>query len=76
MKDLKKGGEAINLEKSNLLLTPKDIADFNPKWLINGFVETNKLISLCDARKRKELNRALPSRPYARKPSNQKGYLC
>jgi hypothetical protein len=29
------------------LLTPKDIADFNPKWLINGFVETNKLISLC-----------------------------
>jgi hypothetical protein len=29
------------------LLTLKDIADFNPKWLINGFVETNKLISLC-----------------------------
>ncbi|CZE47788.1 AAA family ATPase [Campylobacter geochelonis] len=46
MKNFKKESEAIDLERSNLLLTPKDIADFNPKWLINGFVETNKLISL------------------------------
>ncbi|WP_096015714.1 AAA family ATPase [Campylobacter lanienae] len=38
--------KAIDLENSNLLLTPKDIADYNPKWLINGFAESNKLISL------------------------------
>lgn len=41
-----KTSKAIDLENSNLLLTPKDIADYNPKWLINGFAESNKLISL------------------------------
>ncbi|MCR4942068.1 MAG: AAA family ATPase [Campylobacter sp.] len=49
MKEIKQGGEVIDLvdlENSNLLLTPKDIADYNPKWLIKGFIEANKLISL------------------------------
>lgn len=41
-----KQNEQFDIEKSNLVLTPKVIADYNPKWLINGFIETNKLISL------------------------------
>lgn len=46
MKNFKQKSEVIDLEQSNLLLTPKDISDFSPKWLINGFAESNKLISL------------------------------
>lgn len=38
--------ELKDLEKSNLILSYKDIADYNPRWLINGFSEANKLISL------------------------------
>ena len=38
--------EKFNIENSNLVLQPKDIADYIPKWLINGFAESNKLISL------------------------------
>ena len=41
-----KRGKVIDLENSNLLLNAKDIANYNPKWLIKGFAETNKLISL------------------------------
>lgn len=36
----------FDIEKSNLVLTAKDIADYKPKWLIKGFTEANKLISL------------------------------
>ncbi|WP_052836028.1 AAA family ATPase [Campylobacter jejuni] len=38
--------EKFNIENSNLVLQPKDIADYIPKWLINGFAEKHKLISL------------------------------
>lgn len=44
--NLNKGGEAFDIEKSNQILTPQDIENYKPKWLIKGFVETHKLISL------------------------------
>ncbi|MDL0089981.1 AAA family ATPase [Campylobacter gastrosuis] len=38
--------QKLNIEMSNLVLTPKDLADYKTEWLINGFAERNKLISL------------------------------
>ena len=44
--NLNKGGEVFDIEKSSQILTPQDIENYKPKWLIKGFVETHKLISL------------------------------
>lgn len=43
---IKNNMRVIDLKNSNLLLTAEDLANYNPRWLINGFSEANKLISL------------------------------